>query len=346
MRSLLSSVKDWPVVETTPTEPESLERRLVLVVRNPRSGAGDRRALMDRLERQLIEAGFVVRIESDLDELSRQLASATVLRDLRTVISAGGDGTASVVATRVPSAVPITLFPLGTENLLARWLGATTDIEATVAAIQRLEVRRIDAATANGKLALIMIGVGYDAQVVHEVHRRRTGHITKWAYGWPMVRNAFGYSFPELRIQANEWINLGSDSPDGPLLPRPERWAGKAADPETLNWSARWLFVANLPTYAGGLSIVPYARADDGYLCAASFQRGSAIPGLAYAAAIYLRQQHWLSDYRVLRARRFRVECDEEVRFQIDGDDGGPLPLDIEVMPDRVTLVVPVTVAQ
>ncbi len=40
-------------------------------------------------------------------------------------------------------------------------------------------------------------------------------------------------------------------------------------------------------------------------------------------------------------ARRVRIESDRPVRYQLDGDPGGMLPLDIEVLPGRLTLVVP-----
>ena len=38
---------------------------------------------------------------------------------------------------------------------------------------------------------------------------------------------------------------------------------------------------------------------------------------------------------------RVRIESDEPVAYQLDGDPGGMLPLDVEVVPHRLTLVVP-----
>ena len=318
-------------------------KKRVLIVHNPNSGAADRTRLLDALQETLKSAGFEVQVQTSLDQLAESCRDPNYVAQLRTVISAGGDGTASAVASRVPAELPITLFPLGTENLLARWLGAVAVPEAALASIKELSCRKIDAATANGILSLIMVGVGYDAQVVHEVHSRRTGHITKWAYGWPMFWHAFQYTFPPLPIRAYHWKNLemASEQQTLPRLPNPERGPSNGFTEDPLCWSARWLFVANLPNYAGGLSVVPNARSDDGYLCAATFQRGFAIPGLAYAASIYFRQQHWLPDYRVVRAQKFVVESPVPVRFQVDGDDGGNLPLEIQVLPGRVCLVEP-----
>jgi diacylglycerol kinase family enzyme len=36
----------------------------------------------------------------------------------------------------------------------------------------------------------------------------------------------------------------------------------------------------------------------------------------------------------------FRLEADEPVPYQVDGDPGGHLPLEIKVLPQRLTLVV------
>jgi diacylglycerol kinase family enzyme len=35
------------------------------------------------------------------------------------------------------------------------------------------------------------------------------------------------------------------------------------------------------------------------------------------------------------------VDSEEEVPYQLDGDPGGVLPLEIEALPGRLTLVVP-----
>jgi diacylglycerol kinase family enzyme len=38
---------------------------------------------------------------------------------------------------------------------------------------------------------------------------------------------------------------------------------------------------------------------------------------------------------------RYRITSDEPVPFQLDGDPGGFLPLEIEIIPNRFTFLVP-----
>jgi diacylglycerol kinase family enzyme len=73
-----------------------------------------------------------------------------------------------------------------------------------------------------------------------------------------------------------------------------------------------------------------------------TFRRGSLRNGLRYVAAAQFGGLHrHLSDCVLCRARRFRIASDEPVAFQMDGDPGGSLPLDVECLPGRMTLVVP-----
>ena len=96
--------------------------------------------------------------------------------------------------------------------------------------------------------------------------------------------------------------------------------------------SARWLFAFNLPCYGGGLRIAPQADGSDGLLDVCTFRRGGLWHGLRYVAAVLLRQQHRLADFAVHRvARGCGSPSEAEVPYQLDGDPGGFLPVEIEV---------------
>ncbi len=43
----------------------------------------------------------------------------------------------------------------------------------------------------------------------------------------------------------------------------------------------------------------------------------------------------------MLRADKVRFTSDEKVAYQLDGDPGGVLPVEVEVLPKRLTLLVP-----
>ena len=109
-------------------EPQA-EARDVVIVANPKAGAGPAHEQIERLAKALSAQNFVPHIEYDLsavNPLARELDRAG---RLRVVVAAGGDGTVAEVINRTELGVPITVFPLGTENLLAKYLGMPREPE-------------------------------------------------------------------------------------------------------------------------------------------------------------------------------------------------------------------------
>ena len=103
----------------------------------------------------------------------------------------------------------------------------------------------------------------------------------------------------------------------------------------------RWLFAFNLPCYGAGLQIAPEADGSDGLLDVCTFRHGGLWHGLYYTAAVLTGTHRWLTDFARRRAGRLRVTSDSKVPYQLDGDPGGFLPVEIEVLPKRLTLIVP-----
>ena len=68
---------------------------------------------------------------------------------------------------------------------------------------------------------------------------------------------------------------------------------------------------------------------------------GNLANGVLYWTPVLLRRHRRWRDTNVAVAKRIRIECDETVPYQIDGDPGGFLPLEIEVVPQRLNINVP-----
>ena len=87
--------------------------------------------------------------------------------------------------------------------------------------------------------------------------------------------------------------------------------------------------------------MAPWADGSDGALDLCTFDGGSLRNGLRYVTAAQLGRHRHLADCRLARVTRLRITSDQPVRYQLDGDPGGWLPLEIEVLPRRLTLIVP-----
>jgi len=294
-----------------PAETPSARPNTVAILANPRAGSDPSRRLVEALARRLAARGLAPLVCWERGELSQAVASRK--GHLRCVVAAGGDGTLQEVVNRAPG-LPVAVLPLGTENLAARYCGVSRCAGALADVIARGRLREIDVARANGRTFCLMASAGFDAAVVHRVHRRRRGHITRLSYGLPIAQLLQEYRFPPIDVE---------------VLDTGERLRGSLA------------FVFNVPRYGLGLPIAPQARPDDGMLDLCLFERPGALALARYALAIARGRHLGLPDVHYRQARGFRLSSAEPVPLQTDGDPAGWLPATVEMLPRRLTLLVP-----
>jgi len=304
--------------------PPEADRVLILV--NPTAGRGSAAALVDPLVGLLRRRCLNVELSSDLDEACHRANQIHAAGLLRALIGVGGDGTVAQLVNRTAPGLPICVCPAGTSNLLARHFGLSADPARLCDCIADGSLLKMDAGLANGRIFLLMASCGFDAHVVAEVHRRRqqvgAGRFSYWSYVKPILDAIRSYQYPAIRVY----------------------WNHVVADPETEAPSpgaVRWVFAFNLPLYGWGLLLAYWADATDGLLDVCTFRHGSLGHGLRYLAAAQFGWLRRLPDCAVARATKLRITAEQPVPYQLDGDPGGWLPLEIDVLPKRLTLVVP-----
>ena len=309
------TARPWYPAELPPDATE------IVVSYNPIAGLRSAEHRVEKLAALLRSNGYEASVYTDLDEATRKANDAFAAGSLRALVGVGGDGTALELINRTCAGTPITLLPAGNESLLARYLGLSASPEALYQTICAGRLRRLDAGCCAGRLFALMVSCGFDAQVVHIVHRRRRGHMGTRHYFKPIWETVRSYRFPEIRIELEDFHTPGQINQ--PLF-------------------ARWCFVFNLPCYGGGFRICPQASGVDGLLDLCTFDRGGFWPGLFYAATVAARCHRALKVCNYRRVRRLRISSSELVYYQIDGDPGGTLPVEVEIVPDRLTFIVPV----
>ena len=288
--------------------------KTVVVSVNPNSGSSDRRSVVDQLVDELATGGFKTEVLTDIEQVTLMTRKLSASGELRTVVAAGGDGTVGLLANCLPPQTPITILPLGTENLLAKYLGLTADPQVIANAIAGGKTTRLDAGRANGKLFLVMASCGFDADVVHRLHSQRKGHIHHWSYAKPIVDAIGSYRYPKIRIRT---------------------------DDHSATITGKWAFIFNVPRYAMNLPIIVDADPRDGQLDLCTFRGGSLVRGLFYLSAVLLRQHRSWTSTHICRFEKVILESDERVPYQLDGDPGGVLPLKIESIPNFLKVIIP-----
>lgn len=285
----------------------------VAIQRNPRSGAGPRRMLVIELIQQLRRHGIRPRLFSNREKMQQRLEAVDAENRPLCIVAAGGDGTVGDVMNRFPD-VPITVLPLGTENLFARYLGIRRSGRQVADIIVAGKTRRFDVGEVNGRRFLLMMSCGFDADVVHRTDAARSGHIKKWTYLKPIWDALRKYQYPPMRVYIDE--------------------SSKAV-------TARLVVITNVPGYAFRLRIVPAARVDDGRFDVRLFERGSAFQMLRYFYKVVIGRYDSLSDVQALQARQIRIESDVPVPIQMDGDPAGMTPATVTILPSALEVFAP-----
>ena len=210
--------------------------------------------------------------------------------------------------------MPILPCRAGTENLLAKELKIPRDPRKIVGMLFTGQIIDCDVARVNERNFLLILGVGFDGEVVRRLSSARSGHISHLSYFWPMWRTFWEHNFPRMRI---------------------------VADGEEIFDDFALAFVGNISRYAVGLRICRDAQFDDGLLDLVVYSCKEQTRLMMHATWTLLRMHPLKGDVIYRRVRRVRIETDTPAASQVDGDVGPNTPLDISLAAGRIKLIVP-----
>jgi YegS/Rv2252/BmrU family lipid kinase len=286
----------------------------VAIQRNPSSGTGKRAHLILELIQRLRQLGITPRLYSRRADFDAAVTDPERRPQLVAAVAAGGDGTILDLVNRHPQ-LPLCVLPLGTENLLAKYLKIPRCGRTVAEVIAAGKRRRLDLGVLNGRHFLIMASVGFDAEIIHRVHANRCGgHVRHISYIGPILKSIWNFRPQPLRVTVD-------DSPtvhEGQLV-----------------------VIANLSAYALNLGLVPTASGYDGLLDARIFTARSRFGLLRQFLSVLRGGQETSPSVTRLTGRRFRIESETPVPVQADGDPAGLTPATLEVEPLAVEFVVP-----
>ncbi|MBI3995390.1 MAG: hypothetical protein HY349_05380, partial [Nitrospirae bacterium] len=180
------------------------------LILNPVAGPVWRRRKARRLIEHLktLYPGLVVHETNragDGERLARSLSSGS--HDL--ILAAGGDGTYHEVINGMrDSSVPLGILPMGTGNSLVRELGLPTHPLRAATAIRNGVVRPVylgqigPASTASERLFILMVGAGFDAEIVRRVppSQKRLGMPAYMAAG---IVALFRYNYSPITFRVD-----------------------------------------------------------------------------------------------------------------------------------------------
>jgi YegS/Rv2252/BmrU family lipid kinase len=302
--------------------------------------AGRRPAARQREIRKAVAvlrgAGLEIELTPTLGPaMAHELAEQAAANGAEFILACGGDGTINEVLNGLANRkVPLGILPGGTANILAREVGLPLDPVRAAAQFAQWSPRRIPLGKATWPTAgvspnggrsqdgsstryfISVAGVGYDAQVVYKLSLKMKLSWGVVGYIVEALRQAFRYQFQGFSCRT-----------DG----GPERVATFAAAQRARN-------------YGGWLHLTPKARYFDDRFNLCLFKSKNRARYFLYAALVLARQHYRLEDVELVEAREFccaALAAGDIIRFELDGELAGTLPVTFEIVPDALSLLVP-----
>ena len=295
--------------------------RNALIIMNPVAGARRAADLPSRVRRMLAEQG----VSAEIAETARRGDAEAIARKQRDsydiVVGAGGDGTVNEVALGLyGGGTPLGILPLGTANVLARELSIPLSVKGACAVLAGGAPRAIDVGLARfpsrdvERTFLSMAGAGLDAAVAHAYKNVRGKSSRYHQYVVPILRSIRDFHFPNIQVIV-----------DGVSITRP----------------ATSVIVGNTPTYGGPFRPTPHADPHDGLLDVCLVHVRNTRDMLRCVWGTIGGRHAAYPDVTHVRGGEVRLQSEDPVRVQLDGDAIGRLPVRLSIIPLGLSVIAP-----
>ena len=239
------------------------------------------------------------------------------------VVAAGGDGTVNEVihgvarhnatVADVAKQTILGVLPAGTMNVLAYEMRLPgRDIEACWEIIQSGSHREIDLWQANDSFFAQLAGVGLDAEIVQATTKE--------------MKNRFGplsYAISAAAVLTREAPMLSLQIEGRPPL------------------YGSVVLIGNGAHYGGPVPVFRQARNDDGLLDIIVFHQRRPLEVFQFLRAVASGDFSDCGDIDYLQASSFRVESEDVVPYEIDGELGRSTPVSFRAAPFKLKIIAP-----
>ena len=290
------------------------------VVVHPRAGRCDAASVRRKLVRGFRKVGW----EYDFYETTGSEDLPGVVRkaledDFNLFVVAGGDGTVSDVAEGlVHTGVPLGIVPVGTGNVIARelWIPISPYYRACNLITGKHATTSVDAMRVGNCYYFLNLSAGFGSLMIRDTKREHKRLFGLAAYLYTGFIKLVGF--------------------------QPQRFEIEVDGNTTTHWASE-VAIAN----SGILAMRPFAlgkgiRINDGQLDVCIIRARTILDYLGLLVRIAMRLHKYAVNMECYRAtQNIRVKADEVLVVQADGEVIGETPVEIDVVPHAVKVIVP-----
>ena len=244
-----------------------------------------------------------------------RLAREAVEQKADIVIAAGGDGTINeIIQELAGSETALGVLPIGTVNVWAREMVIPLESVGAREVLLNGITRQVDLGLINERYFLLMVGVGFDGEVVHSVEKTHAKRFGVLGYVFTMLKKSV--QFRGFRVALT-------------------------LDGHGMRTRALQIVVGNTQLYGGAVTFTWKAKCDDGLLDVCIVHPGSRWRFLLLLKDLILqrKRQRELVTYQTCTLLDIRSR--KPIALQIDGDAAGQTPATIQIVPGALKVIVP-----
>lgn len=161
--------------------------KVAWIIANPVSGGGKWQQYGDQIQDEL-KAYFDLTLKLTTENISANtFAKKARSSGADIIIACGGDGTVTEVASEIVNTdIDLGIIPLGTTNALSHALfGLGSKLIPVSQALDNIiqgHYQAIDTARCNEQLVLLLVGIGFEQQMIESANRERKNALGQFAY--------------------------------------------------------------------------------------------------------------------------------------------------------------------
>jgi YegS/Rv2252/BmrU family lipid kinase len=150
---------------------------------NPVAGQGDANLALASIK-SFLEPHLKLDVQVTTPEMDlAQVVKDAIAQGADVIVAVGGDGTVSLTASAiVNTGIPLAVIPRGTANAFVNGLGLPNTLEKACIAILQGATRTIGTVDCQGKLMLLLAGIGLEADTVQTADRAMKNQFGMFAY--------------------------------------------------------------------------------------------------------------------------------------------------------------------
>ena len=297
-------------------------KRCLLII-NPSSGQRTIQNSLDKLTGQLILQQLVNHIDIFYTKKKDDAYNHVLNVDEKNydfIIVVGGDGTINEVVSGMVSTnkkIPLCILAAGTVNDFANYLNLPNQVDKVCAMIKQFKTLCLDVGKINDRYFMNVAAGGMFSDVsftVSKADKKRLGPLAYYINGIANLPSQLNTNI-DLKVVIDNY--------------------------ETKKKKKKMFMVSNTNRVGGFDRIIPYADVQDGLLDLIIIKKCS-VTDLMALSKDYLLHKHAKSPFIFYtQAKKITISTKQELVIDIDGEEGSPLPVTIEVVPQALNILIP-----